>query len=493
MTSYKTRFRRTGLGLLVAGSLLAGASAALAQSAFTGLDNSPQATVNFSAAERGQPILAGSQVNVSGQGFKPGQQVGLSYGATPIPGGSLVANAEGKVEGKIAIPANAVAGSHPIVVIAQGPYAASVASLKVSPTVPLSGQADYELTEAPAVRGLYQSAYSAKNNALFLTSAVGRPPVRQSELVKLDPDTLKILARATPAEAPTPPSSGPAQGGAQAAGGAGGPGGGVSGDPGVYAVYGIGLDDGRDTVWVTNSRQNTIAVYRQSDLSLVKQFPPNTVTHPRDAVIDSQAGKAYVSATGTPEVHVFNTGTLEPARVIQIRTQARGRGNEFSAASLSFDVAAHRLYVVSLSTNEVAIINTQTDTVEKVLPVPNARGTIGVAHDSRTGRIYVAAQGSDNLVVLDGNSGAVIADTPIGAGALNVVFDPVKRRAYVSNRGAGSVAVTDADGRLVANLGPAPSVNHASLGKNGTVFAVDKSANARGEDSDMVVRIRPRR
>lgn len=492
MTSSNTGFRRTALGLLVAGSLLAGASAALAQSAFTGLDNAPDANVSFSAAERGKPILAGSEVNVSGQGFKPGQQASLFYGATPIPGGSLVANAEGKVEGKITIPANAVAGSHPIVVIAQGPYTASVASLKVSPTVPLSGQADYEVTEATAVRGLYQSAYSTKNNTLFLTSAVGRPPVSQSELVKLNPDTLKILARTTPAVAPAPARSGPAQGAPQAAGGAAGPGG-ASGGPGVYAVYGIGLDDSKDTVWVTNSRQNTVAVYRQSDLSLVKQFPPNTVTHPRDAVVDGQAGKAYVSATGKPEVHVFNTATLEPAKVIQIRTQARGRGSEFSAASLSFNAAAHRLYVVSLSTSEVAIINTQTDAVEKVVPVPNARGTIGVSHDPQTGRIYVAAQGSDNLVVLDGNSGAVVADTPIGAGALNVVFDPVKRRAYVSNRGAGTIAVTDADGKLVANLGPAPSANHASLGKDGTIFAVDKSANARGEDSDMVVRIRPRR
>jgi len=243
-------------------------------------------------------------------------------------------------------------------------------------------------------------------------------------------------------------------------------------------------------VWVTNTRQNTIAVYRQSDLGLVKQFAPGTVTHPRDVAIDVTAGKAYVSATGKPEVAVFDTGSLEAVKTIEIK--ALGRGKEFSATSLSLDKAAHRLYVASLSTNEVAIINTQTDTVEKVWPVPGARSTIGISHDPQTGRIFVAAQGSDNLVVLDGNTGAVIADTPIGAGALNVAFDPVKRRAYVSNRGAGTIAVTDVDGKIVANLGPAPSANHVSLGKNGTVFAVDKSANARGEDSDTILRIRPR-
>jgi len=48
----------------------------------------------------------------------------------------------------------------------------------------------------------------------------------------------------------------------------------------------------------------------------------------------------------------------------------------------------------------------------------------------------VAAQGSDTLTVLDGGSGALVADTPVAAGALNVVFDPVQRRANLSSQAA---------------------------------------------------------
>lgn len=473
------KIKRASIALMTAGSLLM-AGTALAQSTFGALDTASQAQVRFSGSERNQPIEAGSDVSVAGEGFRPGQQVTLLYGTTPLSGAPLVADAEGKVSGKIQVPAAATSGNHPILVVAQGPYYATVADLKVSPTIPLSGQQDYVLTEAQASRGLYQSAYSAKNNTLFLTAAVGRPPVTQSELVKLDADSLKVLARVTPQPAPETRPARPAPGGNAAPQG-----------PGLFAVYGVGVDDAKGTVWVTNTRQNTIAVYNQSDLSLVKQFAPGTIGHPRDVVIDTALGKAYASSTGKPEVVAFNTGTLEPATTITI--QAKGRGKEFSAASLSLDAAAHRLYVVSLSTNEVAVINTQTDTVEKVLPVPGARSAIGVSHDPKTGRIYVVAQGSDNLIVLDGNDGKVIADTPVGAGALNVVFDPVKRRAYIANRGASTIAVTDADGKIVANLGPAPTANHVSLGKNGTVYAVDKSANARDAESDTVLRIRPRR
>ncbi|HLV07680.1 MAG TPA: hypothetical protein VKY80_08420, partial [Croceibacterium sp.] len=187
---------------------------------------------------------------------------------------------------------------------------------------------------------------------------------------------------------------------------------------------------------------------------------------------------------------VFDTTTLEPVKKIEVRSLQRGE--DASVFALSLDQEAHRLYTVSMSTNEVAIIDTRTDTVEKVLPVPGARSAIGVSHDPQTGRIFVAAQGSDNLIVLDGESGEVIADTPVGAGALNVVFDPVRRRAYVANRGAGTITVTDPDGKILANLGPAPLVNHVSLGKDGVIYAVDKSAGVRDAEADVIMRIEPK-
>jgi DNA-binding beta-propeller fold protein YncE len=477
MISLDSRIRRAGFALLAASSLaIAGAAPALAQAPFSQLDRTAAGEVSFSAAERGQPIEAGNAVSVSGTGFKAGQQVTLFYGTNALTPTALAADGEGKISGTFAIPANAAPGTYPIVVVAQGPYFATVAELKISPTVPLSGQQQFSITLAEETRGLYQSAYSARNNVLFTASAVGRPPVSQSELLKLDADKLTVLARAVPPEAPAP--AGRANAASQPAA------------PGVYAVYGIGLDDTKGTVWTTNTRQNTIAVYNQADLSLVKQFDVGTVEHSRDVIVDGELGKAYASATGTPDVVVIDTDKLAVAKTIRVQTPQRGE--EFSAVSLSLDRAAHKLYVAGMSTNEIAIIDTRSDTVEKILPVPGARSVMGVSHDPRTGRIYAAAQGSDNLVVLDGNSGAVIADTPVGAGSRNGVFDPVTRLAYIANRNAGTITVTDADGKIVANLGPAPLANHVSLGKDGVVYAVDKSAGARDAEADVIMRIAPK-
>ncbi|MGN5373307.1 hypothetical protein [Sphingomonas hankookensis] len=191
-------------GMALAASGTVAVLPASAQTAFETIDRTAQADVSFSSGERGKPILAGSVVTVTGEKFRPNQKVTLLYGTNPLPGGELTADAEGKVSTRITLPANAAPGIHPIMVVAQAPYSASIAELKVSPTVPLAGQGNYTLTHGEVARGLYQSAYSTKNNTLFVASAVGRPPVGQSEILKLNADTLAVLARVTPAEAPMP-------------------------------------------------------------------------------------------------------------------------------------------------------------------------------------------------------------------------------------------------------------------------------------------------
>ena len=473
MTNLRKSLRGVAFGALLAASAVAVPAAASAQSLFSAPERLIEGQVSFSSGERGKPVLPGGSVLAAGRGFHPGQIITLMYGQTPLSTGPITSNAEGGFEARLTLPADAQPGNHPIVAVSQSPYNAVLANLKISPNVPLSNEAAYRITSVQPTRGLYQTAYSAKRNAVFATSAVGRPPVRQSELLRLNADTLAVEARVTPAAAPGRPGrDGQVQ------------------DGGVFAVYGVGVDDAHDTVWVTNSRQNTVAVYRQSDLSLVRQFDPGAVNHARDVGIDEQDGKAYARATFQPEIVVFDTAALSVSKRIKIDSTVRGE--TFSAASVSYDRAADRLYVASNSTNEIAVINTRTDEVEHVYPVPGARGVIGVAHDAQTNRIFVAAQGTDNLVILNGADGSVIADTPVGAGALNVVFEPRSRRAFVSTFGAGTVTVTDVDGRIVANLPAPPVANHVSTDGRGNIYAAVKSGWS-SDGNDSVLRIRPAR
>lgn len=412
-------------------------------------------------------VLPGGEAKIVGRGFVPGQQITLSRGGEVLnTDGPYKADDKGNFEATVKIPENAVAARHPIVVQAMGPVAAVVFDLKVSPDVPLSGEDRYTVQSEKLVQGLYQSAYSAKSDRLFVTSAVGRPPVKQSQLLKVNPQTLAIEAQVTPAVA-------------------------KSHDDGrVYAVYGVAVDDEAGTVWVTNTRDNTVAVYKQSDLSLVKQFDAGLAPHARDVVIVPGVNKAYVSVPTQDIVVVFDTKKLEKIKDIDVKSGIRGE--DFGTMSLALDAENGKLYTVAMNTAEIAVIDVKTDTVEKVIPVAGAVSGAGIAVDAKGQRAYVAAQGSDNVSVVDLASGKVLANTPVGAGALNVVFDPVKRVVYAANRGAGTVTVLDADGKIVANLDGGSLPNHVSLDGKGNAFLLNKSRGADDAEGDRINRLTPK-
>lgn len=421
-------------------------------------------------------VLAGKPVTLAGSDFKPGQTVKLSYGGVDL-AQQATADQDGKFRTQFVLPAAAEPGRYALVASAANPAASLLVPLKISPNVPLSGQERFKVQSAPLVPGLYQAGYSAKTDRLFVTSAVGRPPVTRSELVKVHAQTLAIEQRVTAPAAPTPPAR------------PGAPAGNAPTQAGVYAVYGVGVDDANGNVWVTNTRQNTVAVYRQSDLALIKQFEPGVVPHSRDVLVDDVQGKAYASPVGEPKVAVFDTKAPAFLKNIPIATSLRGRDVKgFSPMSLALDKASSRLFVVSAG-GEVAIINTKTDTVEKVYAVPGAVSASGVAYDAKTERIFVAAQGSDNVVILDAKTGKALHDVPVGAGTLNVSFDPASRLAYVANRASDTFTVLDADGKIVGNLDLGSFPNHIAVDGKGAAFTVNKARGTQDGEGDRIGRI----
>lgn len=447
---------------LLAGVLALGLQTAEARSGFEAPDPDYHGEIKASPVA-GTAILAGSEVALEGRGFTPGQRITLSRAGVALnPDAAYVADAQGAFQATLRIPADAVPGQHPLVVSTAEPSGAAIFPFKVSPVVPPSGGDAYSLTAVKLVPGLYQVDISAKTGALFVTSAVGRPPVKVSQLLKLDPKDLSIERQITPAAAPGQ-------------------------DAGVYAVYGVGVDDRNGTVWTTNTRQNTVAVYLQRDLGLVKQFAPGIVPHAHTVVVDEKLDRAFASAAMTPDIVSFDAET--PAVRKHISIESGVRGEQFAVVGMHLDPALHKLYAVSLKTNEAAVIDAKTEQVEKVFPIQGAKTPMGVAHDPQTDRLFITAQGSDNLLIVDAKTGQTLHNVTTGAGALNVVFDPVKRLAYVTNRGAGTLTVVDPDGNIKANLELGTYPNHAVVDSKGVVYAVNKAKGQDDAEGDRITRV----
>lgn len=463
-----------GLGAAVALALLSLPVAAQAQARF---DAPAEFTGRFRVGSEtpGTPVHSGGGVRVQGVGLVPGQGVTVQKGLAVLnPDGAITVDGEGNLSLGFTLPQDAATGLHKLVVIGENPSTATVIDLKVSPQIPLSGESLFSLHSVKAAAGVYQSVYGGAGDALFVAASSFRPP--SSTLQKLDPETLEVLAEIAPPEMPEELREAPAPGMPQPEG------------PQPAAVFGIAADDTKGTLWTTNTRHDSVAVYRQDDLSLVRQFPAGEVYHSRDVVVDAERGRAYVSASATGGIHVFDTATLEKIAVIQIASGQRG--GEFSVMSLALDAAGGRLFTVSRTSNELAVIDLDSNDVARVLPVPGAKNASGVAFDADTGRVFVAAQDSDNLVILDLDSGEVLHDVPVGAGALNVAFEPVGRLAYVSNRGAGTVAVVSPDGEIVANLANGSYPNHVHADGRGNLYAVNKSLGEDDAAGDQVTLIR---
>ena len=466
MRTTPRHFARTALGASILALTLA-VGPALADSIFTPTASGFVGAVSAAAVERGAPIHPGSEVTITGDRLPPGQQITLMRGNTVLNAdGPLTVDAEGKISFSLTVDADAATGIQPIVVIAENPAAAMVLDLKVSPDIPLSGEEGFTVESKPVTRGLYQVAYSAKSDALFVTSAVGRPPVAESSLMKLDPATLEVVASVTPGAAPARPDGS---------------------DGGVFAIYGLDVDDVNGNVWVSVTRQNTATVYRQDDLSLVKQFDVGTVAHPRDVLVDEARGRVYFSTSFDPEIAVFDAATLAPLDPITIPSTLRRE--TFGARSLQQDSASGKLFSVSISTPEVAIIDPDSGAV-RVLALPNLRAGSDAAYDAQDGLIFVVGQDSDNLLIVSEETGTVLHDVAVGANPLSVAFDPDSRLAYVAVRGADTLTVVNPQGEIVANLDGGSYPNQVRVLENG-IFAINKSRGADDARGDRISHITP--
>ncbi|MCS5479649.1 YncE family protein [Corynebacterium sp. YIM 101645] len=400
----------------------------------------------------------------------------IAAGDTTFYTGTTTAGADGKavVEGvKLAGDQSLVGEKFSVTYTVPGGTQTLTSGIAVTPDNSEVGAENFTIDRVDIGNGQYQTAVNPETGKVFAARAVGRPPIQDSGLIRLDGETLAVEQEIKPAAVNPDDES-----------------------KGVYGVYGIGLDNKLGYVWVTNTRQNTIAVYKQSDLSLVKQFEAGEVAHSRDVVVDPKTNKAYVSSAargdaGTSVIEVYDGKTLEKVETIQVKDPE----NDFGVTmSLAFDEKTGELFTTSFVNPTAAKIDVRNGNKITFYDLgDNVATASGVAWDSKNRNLYIANQGTSNVVVVDVDKDEVIADIPTGAGALNAVYDPVNELVYVANRGGGTATVIDAKTlKVTANLPAGVNANHISVGPDGSAYLVNKAGREEGDKRvDDLYRYRP--
>lgn len=402
---------------------------------------------------------------------------------------NLTADGTGAATAPYTIPTSLVPGQATLTVQQSAPSAATYTqTVTVLPDETVTNADKFTILKDPSdpagdggedalFQGTYQSSYSAKEKALFVSAA--NNGTGAGAVYKLDPTTLAVLASATPTPASTT-------------------------DPtGGVGAHGLGVDDVNGTVWTTNSRPYaSLSVWSQTadadgHLTLLKQFPNNTVAHPRDVIYDPKTNYVFVSsasegATGNGYIKVFEGGDNDGdgTKYEEVKTIQTGPRSAFNPVSLALENGT--LVSPSLSSNSVAVIDTakavvsaqvaegQVDSAVTLLEVGehstagNGRGGSGIAYDAKDNRLFVASQNDNSVWVADATTGTVIKKVPTGQQALNVAHDPVNNLIYVTNFGGTTVTVLDPNGNVKAKL-PIARANHVTVDNAGNAYVVDKA------------------
>ena len=309
--------------------------------------------------------------------------------------------------------------------------------------------------------GQFQVGYSKKNHKLFVPT-VGARGGLASSLARVDADTLQTEAFA---ELPVKKND--------------------KGQYGYTSAYGVTVDDVDGTVWVTNTTDNSVAVYDQQTLKLiwsnegVKKDDPNWIEHPRSVLVDHESGKAFV--TGRFFVSAIDLKTKQVEK-IQLEGAPEG-GTRYISMNLFLD--GGKLYVPERTGGKLFVVDTKTFKVEKTIQTRGEDSTVevrpsDVAVDHSLNEIYVSSQGvkgvNSGISVYDLTTGEFKKFVKFGTQALALEHDEDRDLVYVTDFGTGKVAVFD--GRADEVIGEVEmngaAANDVTLLKDGSVLVLDK-------------------
>lgn len=192
----------------------------------------------------------------------------------------------------------------------------------------------------------------------------------------------------------------------------------------------IAAESGRG--FATASGDDSVGVFDLSNYHLLQKLPGGVGP---DAIIYDQKLNLVYAAD-----HTGKTGTLiDPASLKVIATVPLGGEPEYPQA----DPLSGLIYQNLEDTSELVVIDPQKQSVVRRYKLGDGEGPTGLAFDAANRRLFSTCR-NDQLVILDADTGKIIATLPIGAGVDGAAYDAGLHRIYTAN-GAGSMTVIQQD------------------------------------------------
>jgi len=198
--------------------------------------------------------------------------------------------------------------------------------------------------------------------------------------------------------------------------------------PGTEGVHGIALADELNVGFTSNGKSNSVTVF---DLTTLKAIDTIKISglNP-DVILYEPISKHLFTFNG----HSANATVIDAVSHKEIATIALSGKPELAVSD-----DAGKIFVNIENKNEIAVIDSGTNTVLKTYPIGSGEEPTGLAIDKKNHRLFSVC-GNKKMAIIDSETGRLIAEVAIGSSPDSAAFDPKLGVAFSSN-GDGTLTV----------------------------------------------------
>jgi YVTN family beta-propeller protein len=200
----------------------------------------------------------------------------------------------------------------------------------------------------------------------------------------------------------------------------------VAGMPG--GTHGIAISHAAGLGYTDDGKAGEGVAFSLKTLKVVKHLK---AALDADAVtIDPTSGHVFV-VDGDPGLLTV----IDPKTDRVVATVRVGGKMEYAVAGDN-----GKVYVNGVEKREIYRVDTRTNRVDAAWPIPQCEAPHGLAVDAATHRLFSSCE-NQRLVVVNADTGAIVAALPIGRGTDAAAFDPTRKLIFSSNGMDGTLSV----------------------------------------------------
>ncbi|MGD1834622.1 MAG: hypothetical protein ACPKQO_02750 [Nitrososphaeraceae archaeon] len=235
-------------------------------------------------------------------------------------------------------------------------------------------------------------------------------------------------------------------------------------------------------------------------ISIISTVSNNIVStiNTTEGIIDVEGindkNKVYAATFQSGEIEVYDITTKELITTIPIPDSVISYPQRLADTvlvtptivtggwSLDYNPNNEMLYVANLNTDEITVIDTNTDKVVKNIPVPANPSTVKV--DPLTNKILVTSIAANKLTFISGETNEILDTIKIGISPWNIAINENEHLAYITNRNSFHLSVVNTiDHKIIGNI---------PIGEQAQSIAVDENENkiyVSFDEQDKIVKI----